>query len=155
MVGMALVLHFGAFKCLALFWRRFGIPVTPIMQEPLRSRSLAEFWGRRWNSGFSIPARRYLMEPITRWLGRRWAVFMVFFVSGLLHELVISVPARAGYGLPTLYFLIQALGIIGARSVLANRLSTLLFVAVPAVILFHPPFIYRVVLPFLNSIGAL
>lgn len=155
MIGMVLVLHFGLFKCLALLWRRLGMPATPIMQEPWRSRTLAEFWGRRWNTGFSIPARRYLMEPLTRRFGRAWGVFIVFLISGLVHELVISVPARAGYGLPTLYFLIQGLGMIGARTILADKLSALLFVTIPAFMLFHPPFVHHVILPFLNAIGAL
>lgn len=155
MVGMILVLHFGTFKCLALLWRTLRIPVTPIMVAPLRSRTLSEFWGRRWNTGFSIPARRYLMEPIARKFGRSAGLFTVFLVSGLAHELVISVPAGAGYGLPTLYFLIQA-AIIGARTAHPrNRFFTLLCAAAPAFILFHPPFIRTVILPFFNVIGAL
>ena len=168
MVGVVLILHFGLFKCLAMLWRARGIPVTSIMDAPLRSRSLSEFWGRRWNTGFSIPARRYLMEPITRRFGAVAGLLTVFLVSGLVHELVISLPAKAGYGLPTLYFLIQAAGLIceriGARTVCphvstaADKLSalrSLLIVAVPAFILFHPPFVHRVIIPFLKAIGAL
>ena len=156
MIGMVLVLHFGTFKFLVLLWRRLGLPATPIMQAPLRSRTLAEFWGRRWNTGFSIPARRYLMEPIARRIGTTAGLLVVFLVSGLVHELVISVPAKAGYGLPTLYFLFQAVGMVWERRAGGgNRASALLCVALPAFILFHPPFVHRVILPFLNVIGAL
>ncbi|HTD85871.1 MAG TPA: MBOAT family protein, partial [Candidatus Binatia bacterium] len=156
MIGIGLVLHFGIFKWLALLWRAAGIPATPIMDAPLRSRSLSEFWGRRWNTGFSIPARRYLMEPIARRFGATAGLLTVFLVSGLVHELVISLPAKAGYGLPTLYFLIQALGMLCERA-RADRLSALrwLIIAVPAFILFHPPFVHRVIIPFLKVIGAL
>jgi len=150
MVGIVLVLHFGTFKLLALIWT-----ATPIMDAPLRSRSLSEFWGQRWNTGFSIPARRYLMEPIARRFGTRAGLLTVFLVSGLVHELVISLPAKAGYGLPTAYFLIQAIALVTERKRGPNRFWTWVCVAVPAFILFHPPFIHRVIIPFLNVIGAL
>ena len=155
MIGIVLVLHFGVFKCLALFWRTMGVAATPIMDAPLRSRSLSEFWGRRWNTGFSIPARRYLMEPMARRFGTAPGLFVVFLVSGLVHEMVISFPAGAGFGLPTLYFLIQAAALAYERRHRGNRILTLLCAAVPAVILFHPPFIQRVIIPFLTTIGVL
>lgn len=155
MIGIVLVLHFGIFKGLALLWRAFGIPATPIMDAPVCSRSLSEFWGRRWNTGFSIPARRYLMEPIARRFGTVMGVLTVFLVSGLVHELVISLPAKAGYGLPTLYFLIQAAGLIAERKLGPKRFWTFVCLAAPAFILFHPPFVYRVIIPFLKVIGAL
>src|SRR5688572_12058202 len=59
MVGLVLVLHFGLFQVLALAWRRAGINASSLMHQPIKSTSLAEFWGRRWNTGFSGPARRY------------------------------------------------------------------------------------------------
>jgi predicted DCC family thiol-disulfide oxidoreductase YuxK len=155
MIGIVLILHFGIFKCLALLWRAFGIPATPIMEAPLRSRSLSEFWGRRWNTGFSIPARRHLMEPIARRFGTIAGLLAVFLVSGFVHELVISVPAKAGYGLPTLYFLIQAAAIMWERKIGTNRFITVVCVAAPAFILFHSPFIHHVIIPFLKAIGAL
>jgi alginate O-acetyltransferase complex protein AlgI len=155
MTGIILVLHFGVFKWLGLVWRALGIPATPLMSAPICSRSPSEFWGRRWNTGFSIPARRYLMEPIARKFGTVAGLLAVFLVSGLVHELVISVPARAGYGLPTLYFLVQAGALIVERKRGANRCLTVLCVAVPAVILFHPSFVHRVIIPLLDAIGAL
>lgn len=150
MIGMVLVLHFGTFKLLAVVWA-----ATPIMDKPLRSRSLSEFWGRRWNTGFSIPARRYLMEPTARRFGTVAGLLTVFLVSGLVHELVISLPAKAGYGLPTAYFLVQGVALMIERRFGASRLWTWICVALPAFILFHPPFVHRVIIPFLNVIGAL
>ena len=52
MVGLILLLHFGFFQVLALLWQNFGVQTEPIMSAPLRSTSLGEFWGKRWNLGF-------------------------------------------------------------------------------------------------------
>jgi hypothetical protein len=89
----------------------------------------------------------------------------VFAASGLVHELVISIPARGGYGLPTLYFILQGTGVTAERSLIARRLGlrrgfagwcfTLAVTAAPAFWLFHPPFIRNVAVPMLRAIGAL
>ena len=52
MLGFVLLMHFGAFKLLALLWQNMGVNAAPIMSVPLKSSSLSEFWGRRWNLGF-------------------------------------------------------------------------------------------------------
>ena len=41
------------------------------------------------------------------------------------------------------------------RGWLRGRLFTLAIVAAPAFWLFHPPFVRRVILPFMQAIGAL
>jgi alginate O-acetyltransferase complex protein AlgI len=46
-------------------------------------------------------------RPLQRRLGRGPALLGSFLVSGLLHEVAISLPVRAGWGLPKLYFLLQ------------------------------------------------
>lgn len=72
-------------------------------------------------------------------------------------NLVISLPAGAGYGLPTAYFLLQGIGILFERALpqIRGRIFTILITAVPAFWLFHPPFVHNVILPFMNAIGAL
>jgi hypothetical protein len=162
MIGLVLVLHFGSFALLAVFWNAIGVPVVPIMNQPSGALSLADFWGRRWNRAFRDLAHPLIFVPVARRYGQRAAGWAGFAISGFVHELVISVPAGAGYGLPTLYFLLQAMGFMLERKVnlgrshLASRwLFTHAFTALPAFILFHPPFIERVMIPFLNVIGAL
>src|SRR2546430_13229225 len=49
MIGIILTLHFGLFHLLAIGWRAAGLDAEPIMEAPLRSKSVSEFWGRRWN----------------------------------------------------------------------------------------------------------
>jgi hypothetical protein len=165
MLGIVLLLHFGTFRLIALFWRCRGVDAEPIMDAPLRSTSLAEFWGKRWNLGFHDLARMLVFTPTRRALGAAGATLLVFLASGVVHDLVISVPARGGYGLPTLYFLIQAFGLLLERSSAGKSrrlgsgwrgwLYTVAFTAGPAFLLFHPIFIARIILPFMRAIGAL
>src|SRR6266567_2781640 len=165
MLGLILLLHFGIFQILALIWQSCGIAATPIMSAPLRSTSLSEFWGKRWNLGFRQLSHDLIFRPLHRSLGSVSAGFLVFVLSGLIHDLVISVPARGGYGLPTLYFLLQGLGVAVERSGLGKHLGLRqgvrgwLFMAVttaaPAFWLFHPPFVRNVILPFMKAVHAL
>src|SRR5262249_42078915 len=110
MTGFILLLHFGVFHILSMLWRRAGVAATPLMQNPLKARSVTEFWGARWNTAFNRIAFDFAYRPLRRRSTPFTAMLLVFGLSGLIHELVISVPARAGYGLPTAYFLIQGLG---------------------------------------------
>jgi len=165
MLGLIFILHFGAFHLLALAWRAAGIRVQPIMQNPAAARSLGEFWSLRWNRGFNDIARHHIFSPLRPILGVAPATLIAFLASGLVHDLVISVPARAGYGLPTLYFLLQGIGVlaersgfgkkIGLRRGLRGRLFTIAVVAGPAFWLFHPPFVTRVFVPFMEVIKAI
>ena len=85
------------------------------------------------------------------------ATLSAFALSGLIHELVISLPADAGFGLPIGYFLLQGLAALAQRktAILRGWLFTMLVVAGPAFWLFHPPFVRRVIIPFMHAIGAL
>ena len=165
MAGILLVLHFGVFHLLALMWRRAGVDVTPIMRAPGLATSLADFWSARWNLAFRTLAHETVLRPLQRRLGLHGALFAVYLVSGLIHELVISLPAGAGYGLPTAYFLLQWLGLNVERSHFGRRAGLhhglagwafmLLITAGPAYWLFHPAFVQRVIVPFFQTIGAL
>lgn len=165
MLGLIFLLHFGAFHLAALAWRAAGIPAEPIMRMPIAARSLGEFWSVRWNRGFNDLAHRHLFLPAQRQLGVACATLLTFVASGLVHDLVISVPARGGYGLPTLYFLLQGLGVLLERSRLGRRTGlrrgvrgrafALIIAAAPAYWLFHPAFVRRVMIPFMQAIKAL
>jgi hypothetical protein len=165
MVGIVLVLHFGVFHLLSWMWRRLGVVAPPLMGWPLASASIAEFWGRRWNRAFRDLTHRFLFRPLAKRLGPRRGLFAGFLVSGLIHDAIISLPAAGGYGGPTGFFLIQAVGIFADRSRIGRRLGlgsgwtgrafTLLLLLGTAWLLFHPPFVERIVLPFFIALGAL
>ncbi len=164
MIGIVFIIHFGAFHLLSLAWRQTGVKATPLMQNPLRAKSLADFWGGRWNTAFNELAFRFIFRAVRHRTTQPVAALVVFGLSGIIHELVVSLPARGGYGLPTLYFLVQGMGLIAERSHWGKTLGlgrglrgwffTLLITAGPAFWLFHPPFLHHVILPMLTAIGA-
>lgn len=164
MVGVLLTLHFGLFLLLSCLWRRAGVDAKPLMDYPSRSVSLSEFWGKRWNRAFRDLTHRFLFAPLTAWFGPRMAIFGGFIFSGLVHDLVISLPAGGGYGLPTLYFAIQGAGLLlerrlnrkfrWARQKYFGRIFTLAIVAGPVRLLVHEPFVQQVVVPFMQALSA-
>lgn len=165
MSGMVLVLHFGIFHLLSCGWRSVGVDARPLMNWPICATSLSEFWGQRWNTAFRDLTHRFLFRPLLPRLGARGALFVGFVFSGLVHDVVISGPAGGGYGGPTLFFLIQAVGLLSERSHCGKIIGlgkgwrgwlfTLTLLAAPAGLLFHPPFVLRVVNPFLQALGAI
>ena len=165
MVGLILALHFGSFALLSCAWRGAGVVARPLMDRPLASTSLGEFWGRRWNTAFRDLTHRFLFRPLTRRFGPRRAVWLGFLASGLVHDAVISLPAGGGHGGPTAYFLLQAAGLAAERSRFGRRLGlgrgatgrlfTLAVLGLPLGLLFHRPFVLVVIVPFLQAFGAL
>jgi Membrane bound O-acyl transferase family len=165
MAGVVLSLHFGLFQLLSCGWRRAGIQARPLMNQPLVSESLGEFWGRRWNTAFRDLTHRFLFRPLTRRIGVGAGLAGGFVFSGLVHDLVISWPAGGGYGGPTLFFAIQGTGMLIERSRFGHEAGlgrglrgwsfAMLAILLPAPLLFHRPFVAGIVVPFMHFMGAL
>ena len=100
MTGISFAVHFGLFDLLAGLWRYCGADCRKLFRAPFLSRSLTEFWSRRWNVAFSEMTALAVFRPVKARLGGRIAQTAAFLFSGLLHELAISVPVQAGYGMP-------------------------------------------------------
>lgn len=160
--GLSLILHFGIFNLLAALWRWRGADCQPLFRAPLLATSLSDFWSRRWNLGFFQMASRAVFRPLRPLLGVRGATVAVFLFSGLLHELAISVPVRAGFGLPTLYFALHAIAVplekrlaAAGRSVdrvpWLGRLWTAAWLLLPLPLLFHGPFLSGCLAPLLQA----
>ena len=134
------------------------------MNWPVFAESVSEFWGKRWNTAFRDLTHRFLFRPLAAQLGARAGLFSGFLFSGVVHDLVISLPAGGGYGWPTLYFTTQGLGLLAERTSIGKgiglgagwrgRLFAALVIVGPAGGLFHLPFVREVVLPFLDALGA-
>lgn len=147
--GLSLILHFGILKIAAGAWRLAGFDCKPLFHAPLLSRSLTEFWGRRWNIAFTEMARRVAYGPVASRFGRNAGLFAAFALSAALHEAVISLPVRAGYGLPTLYFLLHGALVACEGGRTPGRLWTLAWLAAPLPLLFHPAFLRGAIWPLL------
>ncbi len=164
MIGIVFILHFGLFHLLSCWWRSLGMAAIPIMNWPIVATSVAEFWGRRWNLAFRDLTHRFLFVPLVRRIGAVGALLTGFLISGLIHDLVISVPACGGWGGPTCFFVLQGLGVLLERSKLGRKaglgrgvagyLLCICVILLPSPLLFHRPFVERVILPFLAVIGA-
>lgn len=157
--GLGFVLHVGSFRALAGFWRWRGAAVVPLFDAPHRARSLQEFWGRRWNLAFSEMLQVALRRPLTPRLGASGSGAAIFLVSGALHEVALSVPGQGGYGLPLLYFALHGVlvqveprlaWLRSPRHALAQRLWTLGWAVLPAVLVFHPAALRAAVLPLVG-----
>ena len=161
LVGLSLIVHFGAFDVFAAAWRWQGVDCQRLFRSPLRSTNLREFWGRRWNLAFSEMTAIAIYQPLVRVAGRGPALAASFLGSGLLHELAISVPVRAGYGLPMTYFMLHGiLMTVEARLAKAKRpidrvpwigrVWTFTWLLAPLPVLFHRPFLAGVVWPLIG-----
>ena len=90
----------------------------PHGSSPPLAKGLADFWGRRWNLWTSDWFRQIIFRPLRS--RPMVALFVVFLASGLFHEWVINLPlyivtGRNLFGSMTVYFLLQAVGIVIER----------------------------------------
>ncbi|OAI51223.1 hypothetical protein AYO47_07250 [Planctomyces sp. SCGC AG-212-M04] len=165
MIGIVLALHFGLFHLLSCLWRRLGVQATPIMHSPLAAATVSDFWSRRWNMAFRDLTSRFVIRPLRRPLGAGGAIAAGFLISGVIHDIVISLPAGAGFGGPTVYFALQGAAVFLERSPvgrsvglgrgLIGRVFAWTTVLGLAPLLLHRPFVECVVVPFLAALGEL
>ena len=136
-ICMSAGFHFGLLRLLTAFWRMLGFPVRVLFRNPLRMRGFRDFWSKRWNLAYSQMMARAVKKPLTPLLGNNGSMFAVFVVSGLLHELAITVPVGAGYGLPTLFFLFH-----GVMCLLEKRGSVAMGIFCGVVLILGLPFLF-------------
>jgi alginate O-acetyltransferase complex protein AlgI len=147
--ALLLAIHLGLMDLLPWLLRWAGFRVPLLFDRPWAAASLAEFWGHRWNAAFVEMNRVFLLRPACRRLGRRGSRFLLFALSGILHELALSFPAGAGWGMPLAYFLLQGVLVdIEERFRVAGRLWTWFWILAPSPWLFHGPFRRALILPF-------
>jgi hypothetical protein len=157
LVGLSLILHFGILNLCTAFWRSLGVNVSELFQAPYKSKSLKEFWGKRWNIAFSEMTALISYRPLKASIGVEKALIISFLLSGLLHEIAISLPVMAGLGLPMTYFVIHACAMhLEAHSDFVKRILQKRWLAhlwvmslliLPMPLLFHRQFIAHVLVP--------
>jgi alginate O-acetyltransferase complex protein AlgI len=159
--GLSLILHFGILNIVAGVWRNLGVNCHQLFINPLKSTSLAEFWGHRWNRAFSEMTTVSVYRPMLPFVGKKTAIIAAFAFSGLLHEMAISLPVNAGYGMPLTYFLLQGSLVLLEKNLqqidrpLFNnewigRIWTLICLILPLPLLFHRHFLNGIIWPLLG-----
>jgi alginate O-acetyltransferase complex protein AlgI len=157
--GLSLLVHFGLFDMLAGAWRLRGVACDELFRAPWRSKNLGDFWSRRWNLAFSQMTSIAVYRPLAGRWGRGAAVMAGFVVSGLLHEMAISLPVKAGFGLPLLYFLIHGALVLIERElertgrripIAATRTWAFVWLVGPLPLLFHRHFLAGVIWPLIG-----
>ena len=107
-----------------LFFLPGGLLLPALHRRPWTARSVADFWGSRWNLWFSDWFRYCIFSRLRR---RPWfALLLVFAISGLMHEWVTNftlyhVTGRALFGSMMIYFLLQPVGILAERRFLKDH----------------------------------
>lgn len=125
---------FGAGFCYALVetlhstcvigYRLGGIAVPRINDSPIRSTSLAEFWGRRWNRVVASWLRDYLFFPLARRKRVSLGICAAFAGSMVIHLWIAWLPLDLGAGLMMAsFFVIQAIALLLERRLELGRWS--------------------------------
>jgi hypothetical protein len=138
--------------------RLAGFDTRPIIRNAFLSRTVAEFWQR-----YNTRVHDWFFRNIFRAVGGRrrpiLAVWLVFLISGLFHELMFGIATSVFDGTQLAFFLIQAPAVIASgwferlarRGGIAGKIAahgfTILFMASTSILFFHGvrrvfPFIY-------------
>lgn len=127
-------------------WLPSGRLVPAVNNRPWLAASLTDFWGRRWNRVIGDWLRQVVFMPLRR--RPRPAMAATFLVSGVLHELLVSLPLQIVYGRNVwgwmiAYFLVQYAAIELDRAFLSpfpvlRRLFLWLAVLGPASLILNP-----------------
>ena len=162
LAGISFILHFGILNLSAAGWRFMGVDASELFRSPYKSKSLKEFWGKRWNVAFSEMTALIAYRPLKGTVGMEKAIVLSFLLSGVLHEIAISFPVKSGYGLPMLYFAIQAIGMhleanwAIVKNIVKHRILSHIWVMVlliaPMPLLFHKDFVLKVLQPIRDGL---
>jgi alginate O-acetyltransferase complex protein AlgI len=157
MPGLSLCLHFGLFDLLAGFWQWRGVDARPLFRNPPASTSLGEFWSKRWNLAFSEMVAISAYRPVASWFGAATGVIAGFALSGVLHEIAISLPVNEGYGPPIVYMTAHGFLVLLerrlpflTRQAWMGRLWGAFWLLAPIMFLFHVPFLRGVIWPIIG-----
>lgn len=158
-IPIVMIFHTGLLNIGAALWGLAGLQLSPLMDAPWKSDSVGSFWGRRWNIAFIQMTKITLFVPLARKGKSRLALLLSFFISGIFHEIALTLPVEAGYGLPMLYFILQSIFVLAERKFIhklspaVRRLWTFACLLLPFPLLLHPAFIHEILLPFLKHLG--
>lgn len=93
----------------------FGVELHPVHDQPHESRTVVEFWSRRWNVAAGRWFRRYVFVPALRRGGVNVALLWMFGASAVMHAYLIVAVDRPAAISWAVFFLVQPLVIAAER----------------------------------------
>jgi hypothetical protein len=113
-----------ATEAVRLVHRLAGIDVPPLQDRPIHSRSIREFWNRRWNRPVSGWLGTFVHEPVAARKGPEWGLFAAFVASGLLHGwMFLAATGWIAAIMATLFFVFQALFVLVESAIDVRKAS--------------------------------
>jgi Membrane bound O-acyl transferase family len=101
--------------------RMLAVVVPPFHRHPLRSRSLAEFWGERWNLIIHQALARHVFMPFARRRHAKLGFMLAFLASAAIHFWLMFAALNAVVALCMgAFFLVQGV-LIGVERRLGVR----------------------------------
>lgn len=130
----------------------FGLEIPPNQLLPIRSRSLQEFWGRRWNRYVAGWLRRMAFQPLARRRHSALGISCAFLLSAAIHAWQASVALDwQSTLLLSLYFPLQgACTLIELRLHIARWPPAMAHAWTLAILLLPSPLVTD---PFLRILG--
>ena len=83
-----------------LIYETLGIRLPAMQRAPIRSKTLDEFWGRRWNTVVHGWFRRHIFAPLARRGWARLGMGLSFVASVLMHVWVVAAPTGNRFIVP-------------------------------------------------------
>ncbi|KAH0713999.1 hypothetical protein KY290_006866 [Solanum tuberosum] len=138
------------------------VELEPPFDEPYKTSSLQDFWGKRWNLMVTkllhmtvyVPVRSMMTVKISRKWAPLPAVIATFFVSGLMHELIFyNIGRLKPSGEVTCFFIVNGVALtieIVIKKLLNGKVLVPKIISGPLAIgfiiltsfwLFFPPFL--------------
>jgi hypothetical protein len=138
--------------------RLAGYDTTPIIQNAYLARTVFGFW-QRYNRRIHDWLYRNVFEPSGGRRSPARSVLLVFFVSGLFHEVMFSIATSQITGYQLAFFTIQGPAALATARIerlarrrgkwlsIATRIATIVFISLSSLLFFHGvhqvfPFIY-------------
>lgn len=94
-----------------------GVTLPPLHHAPWLSRSIAEFWGRRWNQVVGAWLGHHCYRPLARRRRPTLGVWAAFGASALLHVYIVGASLGPAWAVPAgAFFLLQPVLLAAERT---------------------------------------
>lgn len=105
--------------------RRNGVPLgapgslSSMLKNALGAKNFAQFW-LYWNPIWGYYLAKKIQKPLTPFLPHSLALILTFSISGLFHDLAVSVIKQEVFFVCTPWFLVMSLAVIASTKLNIN-----------------------------------